>query len=133
MDVNEEIVEAPKVEESILGTIKKMLGITYDYEQFDVDIIVHINSAFATLAQIGSELKEGYTITDKYNVWSEYTEDIKILDMIKTYIYLKTRLIFDPPASSMVAEAIKSTIKELEFRIQLQTDSKEDDQNADIQ
>ena len=93
-----------------------------------MDIIIHINSAFATLAQIGSELKEGYTITDKYNVWSEYTEDIKILDMIKTYIYLKTRLIFDPPASSMVAEAIKSTIKELEFRIQLQTDSKEDDQ-----
>ena len=130
MDVNEEIVEAPKVEESILGTIKKMLGITYDYEQFDVDIIIHINSAFATLAQIGSELKEGYTIADKYNVWSEYTEDVKILDMIKIYIYLKTRLIFDPPASSMVAEAIKSTIKELEFRIQLQTDSKEDDQNA---
>ena len=128
MDVNEEIVEAPKVEESILGTIKKMLGITYDYEQFDVDIIIHINSAFATLAQIGSELKEGYTIADKYNVWSEYTEDVKILDMIKTYIYLKTRLIFDPQASSMVAEAIKSTIKELEFRIQLQTDSKEDDQ-----
>ena len=128
MDVNEEIVEAPKVEESILGTIKKMLGITYDYEQFDVDIIIHINSAFATLAQIGSELKEGYTIADKYNVWSEYTEDVKILDMIKTYIYLKTRLIFDPPASSMVDEAIKSTIKELEFRIQLQTDSKEDDQ-----
>ena len=128
MDVNEEIVEAPKIEESILETIKKMLGITYDYEQFDVDIIIHINSAFATLAQIGSELKEGYTIADKYNVWSEYTEDVKILDMIKTYIYLKTRLIFDPPASSMVAEAIKSTIKELEFRIQLQTDSKEDDQ-----
>ena len=133
MDGNEEIVESPKVEESILGTIKKMLGITYDYEQFDVDIIIHINSAFATLAQIGAELKEGYVITDKNNVWSEYTEDIKILDMIKTYIYLKTRLIFDPPASSMVAEAIKSTIKELEFRIQLQTDSKEDDQNADIQ
>ena len=128
MDVNEEIVEAPKIEESILETIKKMLGITYDYEQFDVDIIIHINSAFATLAQIGSGMKEEYTITDRYNVWSEYTEDIKILDMVKTYIYLKTRLIFDPPASSMVAEAIKSTIKELEFRIQLQTDSKEDDQ-----
>ena len=130
MDVNEEIVEAPKVEESILGTIKKMLGITYDYEQFDVDIIIHINSAFATLAQIGSGLKEGYAIIDKNNVWSEYTEDVRILDMIKTYVYLKTRLIFDPPASSMVAEAIKSTIKELEFRIQLQTDSKEDGQNA---
>ena len=130
MDVNEEIVEAPKVEESILGTIKKMLGITYDYEQFDVDIIIHINSAFATLAQIGSGLKEGYAITDKNNVWSEYTEDVRILDMIKTYVYLKTRLIFDPPASSMVTEAIKSTIKELEFRIQLQTDSKEDGQNA---
>ena len=130
MDVNEEIVETPKVEESILGTIKKMLRINYDYEQFDVDIIIHINSAFATLAQIGSELKEGYTIADKYNVWSEYTEDVKILDMIKTYIYLKTRLIFDPPASSMVAEAIKSTIKELEFRIQLKTDSKEDNKNA---
>ena len=133
MDVNEEIVEVTKVEDSILGTIKKMLGIADDYEQFDVDIIIHINSAFATLAQIGSSLKDDYSISDKNNLWTEYTDNVKILDSIKTYIYLKTRLIFDPPTSSMVAEAIKERIKELEFRIQLSADSKEDEQNADVQ
>ena len=73
MDVNEEIVEAPKVEESILGTIKKMLGITYDYEQFDVDIIVHINSAFATLetkiAEVVANAPEDFNTLKEISDW----------------------------------------------------------------
>lgn len=126
MGVNEEIVEAPKVEDSILGTIKKMLGIPDNYEQFDVDLIIHINSAFATLTQISSGLKENYFIVNKNNLWIEYTDNVKILDPVKMYVYLKTKSIFDPPTNSNVTEAIKANLKELEFRIQLSADSKED-------
>lgn len=125
MGENETVAETivSPLQESILGTIKKLIGFEDDYTQFDTDLIIHINTAFASLAQIGSNLKEGFFITDKNNLWSEYTTDTAILEPIKMYVYLKTKMIFDPPASSMVIETIKQTINELEFRIQISADS----------
>lgn len=125
MGENETVAETivSPLQESILGTIKKLIGFEDDYTQFDTDLVIHINTAFASLAQIGSNLKEGFFITDKNNLWSEYTTDTAILEPIKMYVYLKTKMVFDPPASSMVIETIKQTINELEFRIQISADS----------
>ena len=125
MGENETVVEpiVSPLQESILSTIKKLIGFEDDYTQFDMDLIIHINTAFASLAQIGSNLKEGFSITDKNNLWSEYTTNTAILEPVKMYVYLKTKMVFDPPASSMVIETMKQTINELEFRIQISADS----------
>ena len=125
MGENETVVEpiVSPLQESILSTIKKLIGFEDDYTQFDIDLIIHINTAFASLAQIGSNLKEGFSITDKNNLWSEYTTNTAILEPVKMYVYLKTKMVFDPPASSMVIETVKQTINELEFRIQISADS----------
>lgn len=104
---------------SILSTIKKLLGINADYTHFDQDIRIHINTVFGTLTQIGIGPKEGFYIEDASTVWSDYTQS-KNLEMMKTYIYLKVRLMFDPPASSVLLESINNTIKELEFRLLLE-------------
>lgn len=109
-------------QDSILLTIKKMIGIAEDYTQFDTDIIIHINTAFSRLAQISSGFKKGFRITDSNNLWREYTDDESLLDSIISYVYLKTKIVFDPPTSQMVMESIKQDIKELEFRLQADTE-----------
>ena len=109
--------------ESILISIKKLLGIMPEYTNFDDDIIIHINTAFAALNQIGVGPEEGFMIVDENSEWSEYTT-IKNLNMIKTYIYLKVRLLFDPPTSSALIESINRSIAELEWRIFLEGDHK---------
>lgn len=103
--------------ESILTSVKKILGISEDDESFDVDIIIHINTAFMILAQLGVDSAEGFAISDKSSTWDEVTPDDKSVEAIKTYIALKVRMIFDPPTSSSMNEAIKNTIAELESRI----------------
>ena len=122
-----------KVEDSILNSIKKLLGITPDCTQFDIDIIMHINSAFNTLTEIGAGPDDGFEITDDSSVWSEFTENNKLLNQVKTYIYKKVRLIFDPPQSSGVADSMKNMIVEDEFRISVIVDSNGgDNSNVDI-
>lgn len=113
--------------ESILLSIKKLLGIMPDYTQFDDDIIIHINTAFATLNQLGVGPSEGFMIEDKFAEWQEYTTS-KNLTMIKTYIYLKVRLLFDPPTSSVLVESINRSIAELEWRIFLEGDPKTEEE-----
>lgn len=104
--------------ESILNSIKKLLGITADVEVFDQDIIIHINSIFANLNQMGIGPKDGYFITNKDNTWDEFCgDDFPFLNNVKSYVYLKTKLLFDPPQSSSLLEAINSQIKELEWRM----------------
>ena len=105
--------------ESILSTIKKLLGISETYTHFDQDIRIHIDTVFGALTQIGIGPKEGFYIEDASTVWYDYTDSTN-LEMIKTYIYLKVRLMFDPPASSVLLESINNTIKELEFRLLLE-------------
>lgn len=115
--------EVIQLAESILLSIKKLLGIMPDYTQFDDDIIIHINTAFATLNQLGVGPSEGFMIEDRFAEWQEYTTS-KNLTMIKTYIYLKVRLLFDPPTSTALIESINRTISELEWRIFLEGDPK---------
>lgn len=108
------------MEESILTSIKKLLGITENDTNFDTDIIIHINSVFMVLNQLGVGQSEGFRIEDKYSTWDEYITEDDDLDAVKTYIYLKVKLIFDPPLSSSVLEANKQLINELEWRLNVQ-------------
>lgn len=105
------------MEESILKIIKQLIGCPDDFEQFDLDLIIHINSAFATLTQLGVGPKEGYRITGPDNVWSEFEEDAQKSSLIKDYVYIKTRLLFDPPTSSALMDSLKEQLKEMEWRL----------------
>lgn len=103
--------------ESILISIKKLLGITEEYDQFDPDIIMHINSVFMILTQLGVGPAEGFFIEDDTAVWTDFIQDVKKLESVKTYIYLKVKLAFDPPLSSAVIESMNRLINELEWRL----------------
>ena len=105
------------MEESILKTIKQLIGCPDDFEQFDLDLIVHINSAFATLTHLGVGPKEGYRITGADNAWSEFEDDAQKLSLIKDYVYIKTRLLFDPPTSGSLMDSLKEQLKEMEWRL----------------
>lgn len=103
--------------ESILTSIKKLLGISEEYEHFDGDIIMHINTVFMILTQMGVGPSSGFSINGNTETWRDFLGDITDMEAVKTYIYLKVRLIFDPPASSSTVESINRTITELEWRL----------------
>lgn len=104
--------------ESILTSIKKLLGIDEDYEAFDNDIVMHINSVFMILNQLGIGPADGFSIDDKTTSWNDYLgSKMKMLNAVKTYTYLKVKLLFDPPASSAAIESINRLISELEWRL----------------
>lgn len=107
--------------DSILTSIKKMLGIIEEDESFDIDIIIHINTAFSTLTQLGVGPKEGFAIRDKTTLWTEFVDDIR-LENVRSYIYLKVRQVFDPPTNSAVLDAISRQISELEWRMNVNAD-----------
>ena len=113
--------------ESILTSIKKLLGIMSDYTNFDDDIIIHINTAFAMLNQFGVGPQGGFMIVDENSGWEDYTTE-KNLNMVKTYIYLKVRLLFHPPTSSALIESINRTLSEIEWRIFLEGDPKPEEE-----
>lgn len=108
--------------DSILNSIKKLLGLTEDYTYFDADILMHINTVFMVLYQLGVGPSTPFSIEDSEAVWSDFLGDSKDLNGIKTYIYLKVRLVFDPPQSSAAMEAIKQSIAELEWRLNVTAD-----------
>lgn len=109
---------------SILTSIKKLLGITEDYDHFDADIIMHINSVFMILNQLGVGPKEGFRIEDETSTWNDYLGNSILLESVKTYIYLRVRLLFDSTTlSSTVIESMKQTISELEWRLNVTADS----------
>jgi len=111
------------MEDSILTSIKKLLGISAEYTHFDTDIIIHINTVFMTLNQLGVGPSEGFRIEDDAAIWDDYIETDDNLDAVKTYIYLKVKLIFDPPLNSSVAETMKQAISEYEWRLNIQAES----------
>ena len=111
--------------ESILTSIKKLLGVTEEYECFDADIIMHINSAFHVLSQLGIGPASGFSISDKSATWSDFLPDAVSYELAKSYVYLKVRLLFDPPSSSAVIEAINRQIAEFEWRIAVAVDEHE--------
>ena len=108
---------------SILTTIKKMLGLEEDYTEFDTDIIVLINSALMTLTQLGIGPSSGFLITSAEDTWTSFLGASTELEGVKTYIYLKIRLVFDPPTSASVLEAIKEHLAELEVRLNIQAET----------
>ena len=103
--------------DSILISIKKLLGITEEYDTFDNDLIMHINSVFMILNQMGVGPKEGFKITDDSETWEDFISDSLLYEAVKSYVYLKVRLLFDIPTSSAVTEAINRQISELEWRL----------------
>lgn len=103
--------------QSILTSIKKMLGIVEDYKHFDQDIIIHINSAFMILTQLGVGPPSGFMIYDENSLWSDFITDKAKIEAVKSYVYLKVKLLFDPPSNSAVIESINKTIAELEWRL----------------
>lgn len=108
--------------ESILTSIKKLLGIYEADTSFDVDIIMHINTVIMILRQMGIGPSEGFTVYDSNDTWDDYLSDSSLIESVKTYVALKVRLIFDPPASSAIIEAMNRTISELEWRLNVQVD-----------
>lgn len=112
---------------SILLTIKKMLNLAGMDSSFDVDIIVHINTAFMALNQLGIGPVAAFSIVDETAKWTDFLSGAEIAG-VKTYIYLKVRLAFDPPASSVLTEAIKTQITELEFRMNIIAEPREPEQ-----
>ena len=103
--------------DSILQSIKKLLGLDATYTDFDQDIIIHINSVFMILRQLGVGPAEGYKITNASNVWSEFTSDDIFIESVKSYVYLKVRMLFDPPTNSALIQAVQTQISELEWRL----------------
>ena len=108
--------------DSILDTIKQLLGIEAKDTAFDIDVIVHINSALMTLNQLGVGPSAAFSIQDKDDIWEDFLEKSTDLEAVKTYIYLKVRLVFDPPSSSAVLEAMNRSISELEWRLNVQAE-----------
>ena len=103
--------------ESILISIKKLLGIADDDTSFDTDVIFHINSVFADLEQIMNGVPEHFTIEDDTSMWVDYLPTLKNLEAVKSYMYLRVKLLFDPPSSSAVIAAMQEEIKKWEWRL----------------
>lgn len=114
--------------DSILTSVKKLLGIVEDDTSFDIDIIIYINAAFATLRQLGVGPLNGFSISDKSSTWDEFIDEDGLYELTKTYVYMKVKKIFDPSSSSQVSEAMNHMIEECEFRLKTasETPVKED-------
>lgn len=115
------------MDDSILATIKKMLGLAAEYTAFDQDIIVLINSQFMALQQlgVGTKDKHGFAIKDYSEKWKDFLVNDVNLRAVKEYIYMKVRMVFDPPGNSFVMDAYKQQCQELEWRLNVQAESVE--------
>lgn len=124
-----------EISESILTSIKKLLGIDENYTHFDADIIMHINSVLSILTQMGVGPANGFSIKGKEEVWSDFiTANQSIFSLVKSYVYIKVRLLFDPPLSSAAIESINRQISEFEWRLFVAADNirgKEENQNGE--
>jgi len=108
--------------DSILDSVKKVIGFDFTYTAFDLDITIAINSVFSDLQQVGVGPPTGFAITDNTALWSSYTPRSDILNMAKLYMFLKVRMAFDPPPTSFALEAIQKQIDEHVFRINIAAD-----------
>lgn len=106
--------------DSILNSIKKLLGIDNQYEHFDQDIILAINTELNVLNQLGVGPEEGFKIEDSDSKWSDFVGDRKDLEMIKTAVHMRTKLLFDPPQNSFLVDILNKQLAEIEWRIDAQ-------------
>jgi hypothetical protein len=104
---------------SILTSTKKLLGIDESYTHFDADVIISINSCLATLNQIGIGPSEGFSIEDSSAEWEDFVGEDTRMNLVRSYVYMKTRVVFDPPATSFVLTALQDQIKEAEWRLNM--------------
>lgn len=112
-----------EITESILTSIKKLLGIDADYKHFDADLIMHINSVFSILLQLGVGPGNGFSITGDIERWADFIPDNpEKFSLVKSYMHLKVKLLFDPPLSSAVIESINRQISEFEWRLLVAAD-----------
>lgn len=110
------------VADSILDSTKKILGLAPEYDAFDLDVTTHINTVFMTLQQLGVGPIEGYAIDDAEQTWDHFLVPKTTLNAVKTYMYLRVRLLFDPPATSFALSAMQEQVNQLEWRLQVQAD-----------
>lgn len=103
--------------DSILDSTKKVLGLAPEYDVFDPDILMHINTTFATLNQLGIGPEAGYFIEDAEVTWDAFLGDDPRFNQVKTYVFLRVKMLFDPPATSYLIDAMKEQIQEYEWRI----------------
>lgn len=108
--------------ESILTSTKKILGLSEDYEVFDPDIVMHINTVFSDLQQLGVGPVIGFEIEDRNDLWSAFIGNDPRLNRVKTYMYMRVRMLFDPPATSFAINAMQEQIKEQEWRLMVDRD-----------
>ena len=112
--------------ESILTSIKKMLGIAEEYTHFDADIIMHINTVFMTLTQLGVGPSEGFFIEDNSTYWIDFIPDLNKLQAVKTYMFLRVKIVFDPGSvGSSTLAAYERQIQEYEWRLNVAAESVE--------
>lgn len=110
--------------ESILGSIRKMIGgVEGDDSPFDQDLIININSVFTIVNQLGVGPKDAFSISSEDETWSDFFGEEKVINLVKTYVYLKTKLIFDPPTTGVLHEAMERQIKEFEWRLMVEAES----------
>lgn len=113
------------MQSSILTSTKKVLGIEESYTAFDEDILMHINSVFSTLNQLGIGPVAGFTIEDANATWDSFLVSDPRLNSVKTYVYLRVRLLFDPPGTSYLIESLNRQAKELEWRMNVTREGEE--------
>ena len=117
---------------SILNSVKKDIGVGLDYDHFDPEIITAINTAFSSLNQIGAGPAAGFSISDATTEWSDYISDpdSPTLGFVKSFVSKKAKMLFDPPTSSALMEAMKENLKELEFRINVSVDPNQNEEES---
>lgn len=111
-----------EVSDSILLSIKKTLGNPPEYDGFDVDLLLHINSAFSELNQLGVGPAETFVVEDETSTWDEFLEDKNQLNLVKTWMYLEVRLVFDPPTASVLS-SMERKRDEYEWRLNVAADA----------
>lgn len=107
------------MEDSILLSVKKVLGVDSSYDVFDPDIIMHINSVFMTLQQLGVGPDDGFSIEDDTATWSDFFGTGRRYNAVQSYVYLRVRLLFDPPGTPYLIEAMKAQMAEMEWRLEV--------------
>lgn len=110
--------------ESILNSVKKVLGLEPDYTPFDLDVLMHINTAFSTLHQLGIGPSDGFMIEDDTTTWDAFLGGVLPLNSVKTLIFMKVRMIFDPPGTAALVSAYERQIQELEWRLSVYRENK---------
>lgn len=114
------------MEKSILKSVKKVLGLNEDYDAFDVDILMHINTAFFTLNQLGVGPEGGFEIEDASLKWEDFLGSEKDLNAVQSYVFVRVRLLFDRPETSYGIQALERQANELEWRLEVQAGARED-------